>query len=197
MRNSKVILDITMSLDGFIAGPQDSVKPLHQWLFSGNTASKYNDFFKLSPKSAKLFDNFIRTIGAIVAGRRTYDFAGGWNGSHPFPNVPAFVVTSHIPKKVPKGWTAFTFVQDGIKSAVRQAKKAAGKKNVYILGGASIAQQCLNEGLLDKMTLHVVPVLLGEGIPLFNNLEKQKKLEQSGVIEAPGITHLEFTFKGV
>ena len=193
--NSKIILDITMSLDGFIAGENDYVKPLHDWLFKGNVPSAYNDFFKLSKKSAKVFDNFIKTTGAIVAGRRTYDITGGWGGNHPFPGVPVFVLTSHVPKKVPEGSTAFTFVSDGIKSTVRQARKAAGKKNVYILGGASIAQQCINAGLLDEMMIHLIPTLLGAGVRLFDNLEKQIKLEQSKIIEAPGITHLQFLLK--
>ncbi|HTE10701.1 MAG TPA: dihydrofolate reductase family protein [Chitinophagaceae bacterium] len=192
---SKVILDITMSLDGFIAGPNDHGKPLHDWLFSGDTPSAYNDFFKLSKKSAKVFDNFIKTTGAIVTGRRPYDITGGWGGNHPFPGTPVFVLSSGIPKKSPEGSTPFTFVSDGIKSAVRQASKAAGKKNVYILGGASIAQQCLNAGLLDEMMIHLVPVLLGGGVCLFDNLEKQIKLEQAKITEAPGVTHLQFLLK--
>jgi dihydrofolate reductase len=192
---SKVILDISMSLDGFIAGPNDHVKPLHDWLFSGDTPSAYNDFFKLSKKSAKVFDNLIKTTGAIVTGRRTYDITAGWGGNHPFPRVPVFVLSSRVPKKVPKGSTSFTFVPDGIKSAVRQARKAAGKKNVYILGGASIAQQCLNAKLLDEVMIHLVPLLLGGGVRLFDNLEKQIKLEPTKIIAAPGITHLEFLLK--
>jgi len=195
MTNSEVILDITMSLDGFIAGPNDNGKPLHHWLFSGDTPSKYNDFFKLSRKSAKLFDAFIKNTGAIITGRRTYDITNGWGGNHPFPGVPVFVLTSHVPEKVPEDSTPFTFVLDGIKSVVRQARKAAGKKNVYILGGASIAQQCLSNGLLDKMTIHLVPILLGRGVPLFDNLEKQIKLEQAEIIEAPGVSHLYFLLK--
>ena len=195
MINPKVILDITMSLDGFIAGPNDNGKPLHRWLFSGDTPGKYNDFFKLSKKSAKLFDNFIKNTGAIVTGRRTYDITGGWGGNHPFPGVPVFVLSSRVPGKVPKGLTEFTFVRDGIKSIVKQARKAAGKKNVYILGGASIAQQCLNAGVLDKMTIHLVPILLGGGVPLFDNLEKQIKMEQAEIIEAPGVSHLQFLLK--
>jgi dihydrofolate reductase len=152
--NSKVILDITMSLDGFIAGLNDHGEPLHDWLFSGDTPGAYNDFFKLSKKSAKVFDNFIKTTGAIVAGRRTYDITGGWGGSHPFPGVPVFVVSSGVPKKVPEGSTPFTFVSGGIKSAVGKGKKTAGKKNVYIPGGAAIAQPCLNAGLLDEIMIH-------------------------------------------
>src|ERR1700754_1566127 len=131
MSNSSVILDITMSLDGFIAGPDDHVKRLHDWLFSGDTPSAYNDFFKLSKKSAKFFDAFIKSTGSIIAGRRTYTIAGGWHGNHPFPGVPVFVLSTEVPEKVPEGSTPFTFVPDGVESAIRQARKAAGKKNVY------------------------------------------------------------------
>jgi dihydrofolate reductase len=193
---SKVILDITMSLDGFIAGPADHGKSLHGWLFTGDTPSAYNDFFRLSKKSAKLFDAFIKTTGAIVAGRHTYDITHGWGGNHPFPGIPLFVVTSNTPKKVPEGSTPFTFVLDGVKSAIRQAKKAAGRKNVYVLGGADIARQCINAGLLNEMTIHLAPVLLGAGVRLFDKLEKQIKLQQVKITEAPGITHLQFRLKG-
>jgi dihydrofolate reductase len=193
--NSKVILDITMSLDGFIAGPKDNGKPLHHWLFSGDTPSVYNDFFKLSKKSAIVFDKFIENTGAIVAGRHTYDITGGWGGNHPFPGVPVFVVSSHIPKKIPAGPTHFTFITDGIKSAVDQARKAAEKKNVFILGGANIAQQCMNAGLLDAMTIHLVPMILGGGVRLFDHLEKERKMPQPKIIEAPGVMHLQYLLK--
>ena len=192
---SKVVLDITMSLDGFIAGPKDNGKPLHHWLFSGDTPSVYNNFFKLAKKSAVLFDKFIKNTGAIISGRRTYDITGGWGGNHPFPGIPVFVVSSHIPKKITEGSTHFTFITDGIKSAVKQARQAAGKKQVYVLGGASIAQQCLNAGLLDAMTIHLVPMVLGDGVRLFEHLEKQIKMAQPKIIEAPGVTHLKFDLK--
>ena len=192
VRNAKVILDITMSLDGFIAGPNDYGKPLHDWLFSGDTPSAYTDFFNLSKESAKVFDAFIKGTGSIIAGKRTYDITGGWGGSHPFPGIPLFVVTSNIPKNVPEGSTPFTFVTDGIKSAVTQARRAAGKKNVYVLGGASIAQQCLKAGLLTEIMIHLVPVLLGGGVRLFEDLEGDLKLERQEIIPAPGVTHLKF-----
>ena len=193
--NTKVTLNITMSLDGFIAGPNNPGKSLHHWLFGGDTPSAYNDFFNLSKKSAKVLDSLIKTTGAIVTGRRTYDITNGWNGKHPFPRVPVFVVTLHAPEKVPAGPTPFTFVSEGIERAVSQAKQAAGKKNVYVLGGATVAQQCLKEGLLDHMTIHVVPVLLGGGVRLFGDLQNQIDLEQAKTIEAPGVTHLQFLLK--
>src|SRR5262249_17396437 len=142
MSMGKVILAITMSLDGFIAGQNDDVEPLHNWLFSGNTPSVYNDFFKLAKESAEVFDQLVETSGSIITGRRTYDLTGGWNGSVPV-NDSVFVVSHDVPKNIPEGSTTFTFVTDGIESAVKQAKKAAGEKNVYLMGGATVAQQCI------------------------------------------------------
>jgi dihydrofolate reductase len=190
---AKVIFNMSMSLDGFIAGPSDDVERLHDWLFSGNTPSAYNEFFKLSKQSATVFDELIKTTGAIIAGRRTYDIVGGWGGSHPFHGVPLFVVSSDVPKEVPKGTTPFTFVTDGIESAIRQAKAAAAKKNVYVLGGADVAQQCLRAGLLDEIAIDLVPVLLGDGIRLFEHLGTEPiELSRTRVVEAPGVTHLRF-----
>jgi dihydrofolate reductase len=191
---SNVVLDMTMSLDGFIAGPDDDVKePLHNWLFNGDVPSTVGDYFHTSKESAAVFDNLAKTSGAIVAGRRTYDITSGWNGSHPFPGLPMFVVSADIPKTVPQGSTSFTFVTDGVESAIRQAKQAAGHKNVYLLGGASIAQQCIKAGLVDEVTIHLVPILLCGGIRLFENLGQDYiRLEQTEVVRAPGVTHLRF-----
>jgi dihydrofolate reductase len=188
----KVILDITMSLDGLIAEPNDDTTRLHGWLFNGDTSSKYSSLFKLSKGSARVFDDLVRTTGSIITGRRTYDLTGRWGGSHPVSNS-VFVLSKDAPKDIPEGSTTFTFVTDGIESAVRQAKKAAGKKNVYLMGGANVAQQCIKAGLVDEMTLHVVPVLLVDGIRLFDNLGgKQIELEQIEAVDAPGVTHLHF-----
>ena len=187
-----VILDITMSLDGFIAGPHDDVSRLHEWLFNGNTLSKYTSFVKLSKESAKVFDELVETTGSIITGRRTYELSDRWGGSHPV-NDSVFVLTHDVPKDVPKGSTTFTFVTDGIESAVMQAKEAAGKKNVYLMGGASVAQQCIKAGLLDEMMLHIVPVLLTDGIRLFDNLgDEPIELEQIKVVEALGVEHFRF-----
>jgi len=143
----KVILDMSMSLDGFIAGPNDGIgKPLgdggailHDWLFNGKMASRYNDFFKLSSSSREVFDESIETTGAIVVGKRTFDVVEGWGGSHPIHGVPVFALTHHVPEKVAKGTTTFTFVTDGIESAIEKAKAVAGGKNVGV-AGANIAQ---------------------------------------------------------
>jgi dihydrofolate reductase len=195
---SKVVLDMTMSLDGFIAGPDDDVKEsLHNWLFNGATQSAVSDYFHTSKESAPVFDHLAKTSGAIVAGRRTYDLTGGWNGSHPFLGLPMFVVSHDVPKIVPQGSTPFTFVTDGVEDAIHQAKRAAGGKNVYLLGGASVAQQCINLGLVDEIMIHLVPILLCGGIRLFENLEQGYiQLEQTEVVKAPGVTHLRFRQRG-
>jgi dihydrofolate reductase len=191
---AKVALDISMSLDGFIAGPNDDVSRLHDWLFSGDTPNRYSDFFKLSKENAKVFDELVETTGSIITGRRTYDITGGWGGSHPVNNS-VFVLSKEIPKNIPAGSTTFTFVTDGIESAVKQAKSAAGKKNVYLMGGANVVQQCIKAGLLDEMMIHLVPVLLENGIRLFDNLgTEQFELEEERIIKAPGVTHLKFRF---
>lgn len=189
---SKVILDITISLDGFIAPPNDDTTHLHAWLFNGDTPSKYSNYFKLSEESAKVFDELVRTTGSIITGRHTYNLTGGWGGSHPV-NDQVFVLSHDIPQDVPRGLTTFTFVSDGIESAVRQAKQAANEKNVYIMGGANVAQQCIEAGFVDEIMLHVVPLLLLKGTRLFENLSNTGiELEQTNVIEAPGVAHLGF-----
>ena len=186
----KAIVDISMSLDGFVAGANDNAENglgdggerLHDWVFDSATQA-----FKTSPASDELFN----TTGAIIAGRRVYDIVGGWGGSHPIQGAPLFVLTHHVPENVPQGNTPFTFVTNGIDSALSQAKAAAGDKDVYILGGANIIQQYLKAGLVDELRLHIAPVLLGEGVRLFNHLDSQPiELQCFSVIEAPDTTHL-------
>lgn len=188
----KVVLDISMSLDGFITGPNDNHEQplgeggdqLHDWIWRDSSMLK-NDELMQGGTAA--------TTGAMVVGRRTYDLVDGWGGSHPLPGVPVFVLTHDVPKEIPEGKTPFTFVTDGSVSAITQAKAVAGDKNVYVIGGANIAQQCLRAGLLDEMRLHLVSVLLGEGVRLFDHLGTEYiELESTGVIEDTGVTHLRF-----
>ena len=202
LETGKVALDISMSLDGFIAGTNDGpANPLgdggmslHDWIWGkkpkragvapGQTATGSN---------REVFDELIRTTGAILTGRWTYDIVNGWGGSHPIHGVPIFVLSKDVPEKVPNGKSTFMFVTDGIESIVEQAKAAAGAKNVYVLGGANIAQQCLSSGLLDEMQIRLVPVLLGGGVRLFDHLGiGQIELKRTRVIDSPGVTHLKF-----
>src|SRR5690625_202599 len=197
---SKVILDISMSLDGFITGSNDDQKQplgdggeaIQSWLFSGDQSSYYNDFFKLSSINREVFDESIPTTGAMIVGRRTFDIVNGWGGSHPIQGVPIFVVTHEAPKTYLEGDTRFTFVTDGIESAVRQAKEVSNGKNVSI-GTASIGKQCIQAQLLDEMHLHVAPILLGKGIRLFDQIgTKLIKLESEKVVDGSDVIHLKY-----
>ena len=147
--------------------------------------------FKVSPLSAELLRETRRTTGALVTGRRTFDLTNGWGGRHPL-DVPVFVVTHTVPQEcVPEG-SPFTFVTDGLESALEQAKAVAGDKDVGVVG-ASLVQQCIGLGLLDEIHADLVPVLLGDGVRLFDHLGTEPiELESTRVIEGAGVTHLTF-----
>jgi dihydrofolate reductase len=148
--------------------------------------------FKLSSRSAEVFEDLIENGGAVVTGRRTYDIADAWGGNGPLPGLPLFVLTHHVPDHVPHGESRYTFVTDGVESAIEQAKAAAGDKYVSLMG-ASIPQQCLRAGLLDEIQIHLVPLLLGAGVRLFDHLGTETiELEPIQVVDAPGVTHLRF-----
>lgn len=199
----KVLAGFSTSLDGFIAGPNDSPEQplgeggerLFEWFYSGDTEFTMPSggmTVKLSPASAEAVVDIFRSIGAIVSGRRMFDVANGWGGRHPM-DAPVFVVTHHVPRdwiRENEG-APFTFVTDGVEIAVEQAKQAAGDKIVAV-GGANVAQQCLELGLLDEIYVQVVPVLLGGGVRLFDDLKTAPELETTRVIDAPGVTHLTF-----
>ena len=198
----KVVLEISMPLDGFVAGPNDGPERplgdggerLFQWYSSGDTAFPLpgtDMVFKISRASAELLRVSWSTIGAAVTGRRTFDIAGGWGGKPP-GGGPYFVVTHTVPQEWVKAGSPFTFVTDGVESAIRQAKKHAGDKNVAV-SSANIMQQCLKAELLDEIQIDLVPVLLGDGVRLFDHLGIAPiQLECTRVIEAPGVTHLRF-----
>jgi dihydrofolate reductase len=197
----KVTFNMSMSLDGFVAGPNDGPDNglgdggdrLFKWYFSGDTEISLGSgspLLRVSPQSAKILQEAIRTQGAGVWGRRTFDIARAWGG-HP-PISPAFVVTHAASQEWVKDGSPFTFVTDGVESAIRQAKEAAGDKDVVICT-ASILQQCLKAGLLDEIYIDVTPVLLGRGVRLFDHLgEEPIDLEITRAIGAPGVTHLGF-----
>jgi dihydrofolate reductase len=196
----KVITGITMSLDGFVAGPNDSPEQglgeggdkLFTWYFNGEVEVPMPNgmVLKVSPESAKLLKEDFSTGGAMVAGRRMFDIARAWGGNP--PGSPCFILTHHSPQEWVKEGSPFIFVTDGIESAIRQAKQAAGDKDVGI-SSASINQQCLKAGLLDEIHLYVVPLLLGAGVRLFDHLGGTPiELESTKVVAAPGVTHLYF-----
>ena len=202
MNVGKVATGLSMSLDGFIAGPNDGPQSplgdggerLFAWYSSGDTEYRLPGtemVFKVSPQSTELLQEAHSKMGAFVTGRRTFDITNGWGGRPPL-GVPTFVVTHMAPQEWVYEGSPFTFVTDGVESAVEKAKEAAGDKNVAV-GAASIAQQCIRAGLLDEIHVDLVPVLLGDGVRLFDHLGTELiELESTRVIDAPGVTHLTF-----
>lgn len=187
-----VVAGLSMSLDGFIAHPDDSVGHLFDWYDNGEIAIDWpgNDMVShVTPASAAYLRDSIARVGALVVGRRIFDFTQGWGGSHPF-GVPVFVVTHSVPEGWPRPDAPFTIVTDGMESAVAQASDLARDGTVG-LAGPNIIQQCINAGLLDELSIELVPVLLGEGIRFFDHLANSPVMfENPTVIEGDRVTHL-------
>ncbi len=188
-----VHFDISMSLDGFITGPGEGVeKPLgdddgrlHDWMFGAQTDA-----------DAEVLDELYARTGAILMGRQMFDVGvEPWGDPPPFRGLPVFVLTREAREPLPmRGGTTYTFVTGGIEDGLEQAKAAAGEKDVGIWGGAKIIQQYLEAGLLDEMQIHLIPVLLGDGVRLFENLGPERiELEAARTIETPAAKHLRFT----
>jgi dihydrofolate reductase len=199
---SAVVTGMTTSVDGFVAGADDGpdhplgegagVERLFRWYEDGDTPSAYYPWMKLSAASARFFDAFAARFGAVISGRRTYDLTHGWGGDGPLPGVPLFTLTHRPPDSVPRGSSRYAFVTDGIESAVRQAIETAGSKDVSLMG-ASVVQQALRAGLVDELIISQVPVVLGRGIRLLDNLEPGTvELELADVVDARGVTHLRY-----
>jgi dihydrofolate reductase len=187
----QVMSGISMSLDGFVAGP--NVRREQQLGDGGNVLFRW--LISPSPEDAAVLDEMRQEVGAIVMGRLSYDLAegdGGWGDGGPAGPAPCFVLTHQPPAQSSvRAPDVFTFVTDGIESAVAQAKAVAGDKVVGV-HGASAAQQCLAAGLLDEIQLHLAPVLLGSGTRLFDHLGGSIQLERKRVVETPTATHLLF-----
>jgi dihydrofolate reductase len=189
----KVSAEFTISLDGFIAGLDDDIRPIFDWYWSGDVPFPVEGtdmVFRLSQASADVLSEEWSQLGAVVTGRRDFDVSNAWGGAPPL-GVPVFIVTHHPPEEW-AGHPLFTFVTDGVASAVEQARKFAGDKTTGI-GGSTITRQCLQAGLLDELFFHVVPILLGDGIRLFDQLGSPPiSLEILKVVDAPGVTHLKY-----
>ncbi len=190
----KVVTSLTMSLDGFIAGPGGDVRALFGWYFSGDVEVRMEGggpVFKLSQASAAVFQESINRAGAMVTGRRDFDVSHAWGGRPPI-DVPTFIVTHSVPQEWAGEGSPFTFVTDGVASALAQAKEAAGEKDVDV-GGSTIVQQCLQGGWLDEIEIHLAPVLLGTGVRLFDHLGTElRALEILRVVDTPQVTHLRY-----
>jgi dihydrofolate reductase len=187
---TRVIFDISMSLDGFVTASNvrpeepmgDGGQRLHDWAFGEDERNR------------ELLTESMNFVGAIVAGRRTYDISVGWGADGPArpARVPVFVVTHAEPEEAPEGGV-YTFVTGGTESALEEAKAAAGDKDVAVMGGAETGQQFIRTGLVDEISIHLVPVLFGSGTRLFEHLGKEHiQHETTGVIETPEATHLRF-----
>jgi dihydrofolate reductase len=193
---TKVVAIMSMSLDGYVADAHDGVAEVFDWYFSGDvevsTASATSGMtFRVSPASADHLRGLGAEVGAMLTGRRTFEVADGWGGQHPW-DVPAFVVTHHVPEGWPRPGSTVQFVTDGIESAVARAKSAAGPKAVGVHGAQTI-QQCLAAGLLDEIHIDLAAVLLGAGVRLFDHLANTPVvLGNPTVVTGVGVTHLRY-----
>jgi dihydrofolate reductase len=176
----KVYLDMAMSLDGFISGPNGKDGGLHDWYFSPSGDAEF------------VKQELLDTMGAMILGRRAFGSAPEADGFDTPYKVPHFILTHTARESIPRGGMEFIFVTEGIERALAKAKAVAGDKDVCIAGGANTAQQFLSAGLLDELQIHLVPVLIGGGLRLFDVLPESIKLEKTRVLESSGVTHLRF-----
>ena len=199
----KVYVDITMSLDGFVAGPNDSPEQglgeggerLHEWVYGlrswrgphGLEGGEVNE-------DSAILEEAANRSGAIILGRRMFDNAQGWGDEPPF-HKPVFVLTHEAREPEQKaGGTTFTFVE-GIENALEQARAAAEDKDISVAGGAQSIQQFLRAGLVDEMQLHVAPLLLGGGVRLFDDLDEPLEVSELRSQTSPAVVHLRFNFR--
>ena len=193
---SATVLYMSMSLDGFIAGPNDGPgnglgdggDRLHEWVLT-NAGGDHKQISDVTGVDAQVVDEFM-TTGAVVAGRGTFEPAGGWGGDH-HDGVPIFVFSRREPGIDIGQWPLVTYVDD-VATAMTEAKHAAGDRNVLV-HGAAVAQFALAAGVLDEIEIHLIPVLLGQGRRLFDNLAAEHiELERTRVLEGDGVTHLHY-----
>ena len=205
-----VRLEITMSLDGFVAGPNATLEEplgaggerLHEWVVGLASWREVHGLEGgLRNVDEELFAATQAATGAVIMGRRMFSGgsgpweddpnAGGWWGDDPPFRAPVFILTHHPRDPVQKGETSYTFVTDGIEAAVERARAAAGEGDVLVAGGGSVAQQALQAGLLDELQIHVAPVLLGGGVRLFDDFDGGPiGLEPTNLVSSPAVTHL-------
>ena len=197
----KVFADISMSLDGFIAGPDDRPgnglgdggEQLHEWVFG---LKSWREPHGLeggeTGRDSDVLEEAMAGLGAVVLGKRMFDNAEEWGDEPPFA-VPVFVLTHEEREQLVKGRTSFAFVTGGVESALEQARSAAGDSNISVAGGAQTIQQFLSAGLIDELQVHVVPVFLGAGVRLFDSLGGDPPaLELTRVVESPVVTHIKY-----
>jgi dihydrofolate reductase len=208
----KVFLDITTSLDGYVAGPNPTLEQplgvggerLHEWMIATATFREtHGQSGGERSADSEVFQELVDSKGASVMGRRMFSGgqgpwaddpkAGGWWGEDPPFRQPVFVLTHHAREPLVLGETTFTFVTEGVEAAVELARAAAGDKDVAVIGGAAVAQEALAAGLVDELNIHVSPVFLGSGTRLFDDgAGAGVQLELDGAIDSPAVTHLRY-----
>jgi dihydrofolate reductase len=195
----KVAAGITVSVDGYIAGPDDGPgrglgtggERLHYWVFGGPWTYGSPERGQPSGVDKEWLEDVLGTNGAVVTGRGTYEAAGHWGDRNPW-GIPVFVVT-HRPEEQPAG-DEFIFV-GGVVEAIERAKAAAGDKQVHVMGGAQVIRQALSAGLVDELTIIVAPVVLGGGKRLFDGFSGSVELEHLGVRQSPFATFIDYRVK--
>jgi dihydrofolate reductase len=191
---SKVFGALSVSVGGYITGRNPGAgrglgdaTMLFDWYFDGDTPSQVFDGFNLSGPSARVFDSVAARVGAVIAGRNTYDDSGWSTGGGPHPTAPLFLL-SH--RAAPEN-DGQTLVTTGIQDAIAAARAVAGDKDVALMGGG-VTTAALASGLVDEVMLHQVPILLGGGRPFFQSLPEHVRLRLVEAVPAPGVTHLHY-----
>lgn len=197
---TKVMAGITISVDGYVAGPNDGPEcglgeggeRLHYWVFGGPWTYDAEPDGDTKPDDAGWLEEGMGGLGAIVGGRATYEAAGHWGDENPF-GVPMFIVT-HRPEEQPPG-DHFRF-RDGLEAAVEEARAVAGDRNVHVMGGADVIRQALAAGLVDELSIIVAPVVLGGGKRLFDGFDESVELEHKGVRQTRYATFIDYVVAG-
>jgi dihydrofolate reductase len=193
---AKVNAGITISLDGYITGPNDGPgaglgdggERLHYWVFGGPWSYEEDPRGEATGADREFLDEGIARVGAVVGGRNTYESAGAWGGQNPF-GVPCFVVTHRVEDASANA--GFTFA-NGVDEAVVRAREAAGGKEVFIMGGADVIRQALRGGYVEELAISIAPVVLGEGKRLFEDFNETLSLEHLGLLQSPFATHITY-----
>ncbi|HZA81588.1 MAG TPA: dihydrofolate reductase family protein [Actinomycetes bacterium] len=193
---TKVAAGITVSLDGYIAGPNDGPgrglgdngEQLHYWVFGGPWSYEAQPTGEATGADKQFLDQGINRVGASIGGRNTYEAAEAWGGKNPF-GVPFFILT-HRPEDAPED-AGFTFV-NGLDEAIAQARQAAGDKDVFVMGGADVIRQALRAGHVEELSISIAPVVLGAGKRLFDDFDQEVGLEHLNVLQSPFATHITY-----
>jgi dihydrofolate reductase len=191
---SKVIAGFSMSLDGFVADPDDGVEEVFKWYSAGGTDAEImtgDGTFEMSREGAEFIEEAGKGAGVLVTARRTFDLAHAWGGKHPM-DVPMVVVTHRVPEEwASREGSPFTFVTEGVEKAIDVARQIAGDKDV-VVGAPSVTWQCLQLGLLDAIHIDLAPVVLGRGIRLFDHLTSPVELRITEASGNPHVTHITY-----